>query len=483
MGAVARKVPLRDGPLRPRRACSTRSGRARSSPTSACRTTRPARRTPAPSSTRGSTASRSTCSRCSTRPTPSTSTTRTTRTGSRSTSKQGRRAVVLRTFSKIYGLAGLRVGYAVGPAELVTAIGKTRRAFDLTTPAQAAALASLDAPGELARRRDENAARRPELERILRSHGLEPVGPAVGNFVYVDLDEDARPLFERLLREGVIVRPLHGFGAPDAIRVSVGTADEHAFLDAALGRVVSARPPRPRPGRTRPKAALVAGRSRCYGFAEGGFLASKPGGAAASLARVPEPLRRHARLRGGHLVRVRRAPGRHPAPDGLGHLGRSPPDRRVPARRRDRARARAAARPARAARADDRRRPAALAVFCALPFARRALADRRARLRRGDRHRLLPARRLRRAAEPRRRGGSAAGELAAAGGREPELGGRAARSAGSSSRLRAGPRVLGQRRDLRASRPRSSPRSRRGGCRRSGSPARGTCATCGRGSR
>jgi histidinol-phosphate aminotransferase len=153
--------------------------------------------------------------------------------------KQGRRAVVLRTFSKIYGLAGLRVGYAVGPAELVTAIGKTRRAFDLTTPAQAAALASLDAPGELARRREENAARRPELERILRSHGLEPVGPAVGNFVYVDLDEDAKPLFERLLREGVIVRPLHGFGAPDAIRVSVGTVDEHAFLDAALGRVVS----------------------------------------------------------------------------------------------------------------------------------------------------------------------------------------------------------------------------------------------------
>jgi histidinol-phosphate aminotransferase len=153
--------------------------------------------------------------------------------------KQGRRAVVLRTFSKIYGLAGLRVGYGVGPAELVTAIGKTRRAFDLTTPAQVAALASLDSPGELARRRDENAARRPELERILRSHGLEPVGPAVGNFVYVDVGDDARPLFERLLREGVIVRPLHGFGAPDAIRVSVGTADEHAFLNEALGRVVS----------------------------------------------------------------------------------------------------------------------------------------------------------------------------------------------------------------------------------------------------
>ena len=61
--------------------------------------------------------------------------------------KRGRRVVVLRTFSKIFGLAGLRVGYAVAPAEVVSAIGKVRRAFDITTPAQVAALASLGAPG------------------------------------------------------------------------------------------------------------------------------------------------------------------------------------------------------------------------------------------------------------------------------------------------------------------------------------------------
>ena len=82
--------------------------------------------------------------------------------------KQGRRAVVLRTFSKIYGLAGLRVGYALAPAEIVTAIGKVRRAFDITTPAQEAALASLDSPASSTRRRDENADGRAELERILR---------------------------------------------------------------------------------------------------------------------------------------------------------------------------------------------------------------------------------------------------------------------------------------------------------------------------
>ncbi len=151
--------------------------------------------------------------------------------------KQGRRAIVLRTFSKIYGLAGLRVGYGLAPAELVTAIGKVRRAFDITTPAQEAALASLDSADELARRRRENAANREQLERILRAHGLDPVGPAVGTFVFAEVGEDSRPLFEQLLREGMIVRPTHGFGAPGAVRVTVGLPEEHELLDEALTRV------------------------------------------------------------------------------------------------------------------------------------------------------------------------------------------------------------------------------------------------------
>jgi histidinol-phosphate aminotransferase len=154
--------------------------------------------------------------------------------------KRGRRVIVLRTFSKIYGLAGLRVGYGVGPAELVTALGKTRRAFDLTTPAQEAALASLDAPAELERRRKLNASGRMELERVLRDAGFKIAGPAVGNFLFVDLGEDAQTLFDALLRQGVIVRPLAGFGAPNAIRVTVGTPEEHAFLAEALARVRTA---------------------------------------------------------------------------------------------------------------------------------------------------------------------------------------------------------------------------------------------------
>jgi histidinol-phosphate aminotransferase len=154
--------------------------------------------------------------------------------------KAARRVLVVRTFSKIFGLAGLRVGYGIGPAALVTALGKTRRAFDITTPAQEAAVASLDASDELERRRRLNAEGRAELERVLRAHGLEPASPAVANFLFAGLGEDAQSFFQALLRQGVIVRPLAGFGAPEAIRVTVGTPDDHAFLDEALGRVTAA---------------------------------------------------------------------------------------------------------------------------------------------------------------------------------------------------------------------------------------------------
>jgi histidinol-phosphate aminotransferase len=152
--------------------------------------------------------------------------------------KRGRRVLVLRTFSKIYGLAGLRIGWGVGSPKVVTAIGKVRRAFDITTPAQVAAVASLDDRAEVERRRRVNAEQRGVVEEILRRHGFVCAGPAVANFLYAESgEEDARPLFEALLREGVIVRPLAGFGAPGAIRVTVGTPEENAFLDEALGRV------------------------------------------------------------------------------------------------------------------------------------------------------------------------------------------------------------------------------------------------------
>jgi histidinol-phosphate aminotransferase len=153
---------------------------------------------------------------------------------------RGHRVLVLRTFSKIYGLAGLRVGYGVGPPDVIQAIGKTRRAFDVSTHAQVAALASIDGAAELAERRRLTAEGRAALELTLREHGLDPAGPAVANFLFVEVGDDARPFFDALLRQGAIVRPMGGFGAPGALRITVGTPEENAFFADALAAVRTA---------------------------------------------------------------------------------------------------------------------------------------------------------------------------------------------------------------------------------------------------
>jgi histidinol-phosphate aminotransferase len=152
--------------------------------------------------------------------------------------KLGRRVLVLRTFSKIYGLAGLRVGYGVGGADVVEAIGKVRNAFEVNQTAQDAALASLGNDEEIRRRRRGTAAGRAQLEEACIGLGLTVAAPAVANFVYAEVGEDARSVFDALLREGVIVRPLAPFGAPGAIRVTVGTSEENEFFAAALERVL-----------------------------------------------------------------------------------------------------------------------------------------------------------------------------------------------------------------------------------------------------
>jgi histidinol-phosphate aminotransferase len=152
--------------------------------------------------------------------------------------KGGRRVLVLRTFSKIYGLAGLRVGYGIGPAEVVDAINKVRNAFEVNQAAQEAALASLGEEEEIARRRRLTTAGRDQLVEACERLGVPVATPAVANFVYAEVGEDSRGIFEALLREGVIVRPLAPFGAPGAIRVTVGTPEENEFFAASLQRVL-----------------------------------------------------------------------------------------------------------------------------------------------------------------------------------------------------------------------------------------------------
>jgi len=154
--------------------------------------------------------------------------------------RRGLNVLVLRTFSKIYGLAGLRIGYGIGPPEIVSGIVVVRRAFDLNHQGQVAALASLGDPAEVERRRSANASQRGTIEAALTEAGFEVALPAVANFVYARVGEDATRLFEALLRLGVIVRPLRGFGDPDAIRVTVGAAEENAVFARALSSIASA---------------------------------------------------------------------------------------------------------------------------------------------------------------------------------------------------------------------------------------------------
>jgi histidinol-phosphate aminotransferase len=141
--------------------------------------------------------------------------------------------IVLRTFSKAYGLAGLRIGYAIGDPRVLAVLRKPQRPFSVIEIAQRAAVASLDHADELAARIKQNAAQRDELETAFARRGI-PYVPSQTNFVLFTPPADASEVADALLRRGVIVRAM----APH-IRVSVGTADENGRFIAALDQVLA----------------------------------------------------------------------------------------------------------------------------------------------------------------------------------------------------------------------------------------------------
>ena len=148
------------------------------------------------------------------------------------------RVCVLRTFSKVYGLAALRIGYAIASPPIADALNRVRPLFNVNQPAQEAALASLHETEAVRRRIRHTRTAREELHETLAAAGLDPI-PSHANFVYADVPGgDADGLADRLLRAGFIVRALRGFGAPGAIRVTVGTDEEMRMFAEALPRVV-----------------------------------------------------------------------------------------------------------------------------------------------------------------------------------------------------------------------------------------------------
>ncbi len=140
--------------------------------------------------------------------------------------------VVVRTFSKIHGLAGLRVGYAVSDPALADLMNRLRQPFNVNIVAQAAAAAALTDEAYMERMRAVNAADRAALADALGDRGLG-VLPSVGNFLCVEVGEAAR-LYEALLRQGVIVRPLKPYGMTAHLRITVGRPEENARLMRAL---------------------------------------------------------------------------------------------------------------------------------------------------------------------------------------------------------------------------------------------------------
>jgi histidinol-phosphate aminotransferase len=150
---------------------------------------------------------------------------------------QGRKVVVLRTFSKAHGLAGVRVGYGIGPAELMSYFARMRTTFSISTVAQAAALAALDDETHVRKTLKNNAEQAECLTTGLVELGYAPI-PTWANFLYCELGDDAAAAAKRFQTQGVIVRPLGPWGAPTAIRITIGTPEQNDVLLRAFKKVI-----------------------------------------------------------------------------------------------------------------------------------------------------------------------------------------------------------------------------------------------------
>ncbi len=147
-----------------------------------------------------------------------------------------RAILTLRTFSKLYGLAGLRIGYGVGAKELIAMMQRVRQPFNVNAPAQWAALAALDDAEHVRHSIAVNRQGIDYLQKEFTRLGLEFV-PTCANFILVRVGK-GQEVFNRLLSQGVIVRPMAGYQFPEHVRVTVGTMAENKKFIAALEKVI-----------------------------------------------------------------------------------------------------------------------------------------------------------------------------------------------------------------------------------------------------
>jgi histidinol-phosphate aminotransferase len=152
--------------------------------------------------------------------------------------KEGRKVIVLRTFSKTHGLAGVRVGFGIGDPELMSYLARVRTAFQTTTVGEVAALAALHDDEHLRRTVENNAAGAESLLKGLSELGLHAV-PTWANFVFFEVEEDAPGIAKALEHAGVIVRPLGGWGIPNGLRVTIGNPQQNQNFLNALRKVMA----------------------------------------------------------------------------------------------------------------------------------------------------------------------------------------------------------------------------------------------------
>jgi histidinol-phosphate aminotransferase len=143
--------------------------------------------------------------------------------------REGRNVVVLRTFSKVHGLAGARVGYGIASADLIARISRQRSMYCVSALAQAGALAALEDSAHIRKAVENNTKESQRMFQELSEIGYA-LTPTWGNFLYCEIGQDARNFTGRLKNEGIWVRPLEKWGAPQAIRITIGTPEQNDAL-------------------------------------------------------------------------------------------------------------------------------------------------------------------------------------------------------------------------------------------------------------
>ena len=150
---------------------------------------------------------------------------------------EGKNVIILRTFSKIYGLAGTRLGYGFANCTIIPNLMKLRISFSVNRISQVAGIAALDDHDHIEKARAINEAGKEFLYDAYKRLGLFYI-PTYGNFIFVDFGKDSQVIFENLQKHGIITRPIKGYGFPNALRITIGTEEQNKLLVQTLEKIL-----------------------------------------------------------------------------------------------------------------------------------------------------------------------------------------------------------------------------------------------------